>query len=321
MKKTVCVLAALIVLFASCAQAESAGSGPLYTLDIKRDGTSLVFSGPDFPGLAVTLSESDAEAVPPFVTELLLSFGPDRPAELIRRFFAALDAWTGMHPENAEETGVYAGDAFLKARTRKRFEASAEELLNFEALVYPADPFFRRLYEMPAVEGERLTGAVYEDGKYYSVDLMNGEDCVLSVSADLSAPDEVYLVCGFSSGTACYYIEFSAVTDGSGTISSASLYRGEEAFFSPRQQTLCQTLQAVFSQEGEKQEFSGTFDSILLDAPVRFEGTVTDCSRVSVPEGKIGISLSRLLEYASLWLQFNPELKLTDLIRLIPNPV
>ena len=73
MKKTVCVLAALIVLFASCAQAESAGSGPLYTLDIMRDGTSLVFSGPDFPGLAVTLSESDAEAVPPFVTELLLS--------------------------------------------------------------------------------------------------------------------------------------------------------------------------------------------------------------------------------------------------------
>ncbi len=321
MKKTVCILAALIVLFASCAQAESTGSGPLYTLEIMRDGTSLVFSSPGFPGLAVTLSESDAEAVPPFVTELLLSFSPDRPAELIRRFFTALDAWSGMHPENAEETGVYAGDAFLKAHTQKRFEASAEELRNFEALVYPSDPFFRRLYEMPADEGQRFTGAVYDDGKYYSVDLMRGEDCVLSVSADLSAPDEVYLVCSFTSGTACYYNEFSAVTDGSGTICSASLYRGQEPFFSPREQTLCQTLQAVFSRAGERQEFSGSFDSILLDKPVRVEGAVTDCGKASVPEGKVEISLSRLLEYASLWRQFNPELNLPDLIRLIPNPV
>lgn len=320
MKRIICLFAALALLCVSCASAESAASvapAPTVTLDVQRDGTSLVFTSPDFPGLAITLSENDAEAVPLPILSLLLSFTPDRPAELVRRFFAALDAWAGMQADTAEESGVYAGDAFLKARTKKSFEVSAEELRSFEAMINPDDPFFRQLSALPAAEGQSLAGAVYDNGKYYSADLMNGEDCVMTVSADLTDPDDIYLVCGLASGGAYYYNEFRAVRDGSGTAYFVRLYRGEEAFFSPEEQVLCQSLEAVFTEEGEKQEFAGTVDSLLLDTAVRFEGTVADVAKVSVPEGKMEISTSGLFEFAALWLQFNPRLNVLDLVRTV----
>ena len=319
MKKIICILAALTVLLVSCASAESTGTSVQVRLEILRDETTLVFTSPDFPVLAVTLSENDAEAVPSGVQELLHSFRPDLPSRLIRSFFAAIDAWTGMQPENKEENSAFAGDAFLKAHIKKSFEVTAENMRNFEALVYLNEPLCLPLYEQDGNEDLSLTGAVYDSGKYYDASLMNGEDCVMTISADLSDPEEIYLVCGFTSGQAFYYNEISAVRDGSQTTYDAHLYRGEESFFSPGEQTVCQTLWTAFSEKGEKQEFSGTFDSILLDAPIRLVGTIEDCEKASVPDGKVEFSLSQVLEYANFWLHFNPNLNLFDVIQLISD--
>ena len=322
MKRAFCLL--LILLFIPASEVKSEGNGSAFgmqeiTVEILRDKSTIIATSPDIPDLAVSLSGRDAGVISPDAIAAACAFRPDVFPLTLRSFFTALQTWAEEHEDRAEETGLFAGDAFIKAKTKKAFTVDEDGMNTFLGMLDDSDYLCLKPYLSLAGTGSSLSGAVYNRGAYCSVQLMNSGQCVLTLSADLSDPDETYLVLGFGNDSELYYHEISIVRDGLKTLYELNLYTGEEMHFNPEKQILCQKIYADFEACGETTAFSGTVDSLVTEAPVHFTGMIGECEHAEAPEGIGECSLSQLLQIAAIWFQITPQINVIELLQMIPG--
>ena len=317
MKKLICILLCAVLFCAAPAQADSTdptGTTEI-TLEILRDDSVMLFLSPEFSGVAISLSEMDTETVPQDLLDVLLALKPEQLVSAAHRFAGVITTWMMTHQFVREEKGLFTGDAFLKARIKKEFTVRNDELPSLLGMLTDPERSIAEMYLSRTGGQGSLNGAVYDGGKFFSVNLMSGGNCVMTLSADVSEPDESYLVFGFGNGSSFYYHEADFRKDGEQIVFDMNLYSGTDPYFSARDQALCQTIHLVFAPKGENVlSFSGEADAVPLSGPIRFSGTLNDCFRVKEPEDRIRVGMSSLIELIGTAMLILPSLDLLELI-------
>lgn len=219
---------------------------------------------------------------------------PDLPVRLIRLLCDGMLRWSRSH-SMPEETGLFAGDAFDQAKTALVFRAASSEMDAFfdslssetatEAAATDLSPaqMLRRFLPDAAGSGTSLNGFVYDDGKAFSLNVMHQEDCLMTLSADLSGADEILLVLGQGDGRSFFYHDLIIRGSSDDLDYDYSLHHSERPIFSEdRLQTLVR-LQLECTAKEDGWNFQGFLNSTIFSVPVALSGKMRTIADGTAP--------------------------------------
>lgn len=232
MKRFFSLLLALAVLWAAAyAAAEEkscavnvtilAEGQPLESnLLIQPDGDRISLTSSLMPGTCISFPRIDTESMQKAADTLKQCLAEGKAAEIIRS--SAAEWFAYMQPET--RTGVFSGDAFDRASEMQRITFSYGDLMLLEARIRKALAEQGIAAEtdgngfpetMMPERNVRFELKLFDGGKYASLAALDGDNTVMTFSADLSAPDRILAVIGGASGGKNYYCSIRAErTDG-----------------------------------------------------------------------------------------------------------
>lgn len=283
-KKIICLLIAVCCLFLSFAQAESPS---VIGFSIRNDGGSLrlLALSPVFPdGERILATYEEA----PGLQGVFSLLRPDSA-------FLLLDCLKQMIVERNKahagcEKGLYSGDLFDLATEKELFTLDAAglkimmgELADRVAGLKGAEAGESVRLLLANAVGELFSGdtkalfTTFDQNRFLSVEILRGQETVMTFSADLSVEDACTLVLGRGAGDAAFYEKASFERNETGIRTIHRLYRTAAPSFRMTDEAEC-VLSGDFLFSAIRDEayaFDGEIRTILLPYPMAVKGSKT----------------------------------------------
>ena len=220
---------------------------------------------------------------------------PDLLPELIRGFGEKITEWNKK--KASIEKGSFVGDLFEHASEKEVIEIDAKDIdmLIGELAGQLTDPETNNVEdETPAAQNAAYLSAAlrssagqifneettvrictFDKNRYFTIDIQNRQDTVVSLSADISQKDSVSLLIVRGAGSAVYYEEINCVSHDTETNYSISLFRSEAPSFRMiKEQECVQFSEIRFDKKSEDTfAFEGEIQSVLLPSAARISGS------------------------------------------------
>lgn len=251
----------------------------------------------------------------------LLPMNPELTIPIIRTLGDSLYLWA-KDSGSVTEKGLFTGDAFSCAKTRNSFTVTKETSDSFLGLFSEhrtelqyselLSDLFSVAFENPDLW---ITGAVYNEGSFFSISIMNHQDCVQTFSADISQKDSVYLVIGQGNGSSSYFHEIFMDKKDRSTELEYYLFNGSKPVFRLQSLTMLQMLHISFVREEEYWTFSGLLDSSIMMDTLSLSGFIHEDNADPVGGTYIRIPAEQFLQMYSVFLGFEegfPILEMTE---------
>lgn len=182
----------------------------LVNLNIYAENDKLYFTSSLCPDICILISGFNSEEIISAVNELARNLSDERLNTVISQCFQDWIAF--MQPET--RTGSFSGDAFDNATSMTHITFSYGDLILLKQRIVSAlreqglsgvllESDWSSLFTPE--RNIRFDLKVFDDGKYASLNVLDGADIVMTLSANLSAPDDILLVIGQGYGGKNYY--------------------------------------------------------------------------------------------------------------------
>ena len=264
-------------------------------LTVSADEDRIRFTSSMIPDTCVQLSRIDPAQTASALSELIRNLGDDKITDTIRKCAAEWMAY--MQPEI--RTGMFSGDAFEQASVMEHITFSCGDLMllsqrirksltekGIEAVLLESD--WSEL--MMPERNIRFDLKIFDGGKYVSVNVLDGENIVATVSANLSDPDCILLITGCGYGGKNYYSRILAEIKEGRLDITEMLYADDQKAGYPGLlgDSLIYTRDSTIEWAADEIKFSGClFPANDRMTPVAWSGTLRNINPGRFFEGEI----------------------------------
>ena len=287
-KRIICLLISFSLLLVTFTGAISEEVKINFTF--QDDGTDIRF-------LTSLLPEHKLPVIPPpegmESKDVFALLQPDLLPALIRGFGETITEWN--KEKASTEKGFFVGDLFEHAGEKEVIDINANdtEILISRLAGHLAETETGGQDEAAAakraenissalkflekqIAGEETTARIstFDKNRYFTIDIQNHQETVLSLSADLSQKDTVCLLICRGAGDAVYYEEINCVSHEAETDYTISLYRTEAPSFRIIKEQECMQFSEIrFNKKSEDTfDFEGEIQSVLLPSAAKING-------------------------------------------------
>ena len=290
MKRFLCILVTICFIISACvATAENENKKITFTVTDEGDAICLTTSLlPEQKTTIYRAENGDVEDI----------FALIRPEVLPRLLLCFREAVLDLNKERAStHEGSYAGDLFEHAITKEEIELTGEAVNNL--ISETAGRFQNTLDETTgaSLQPETLkkleqvlrsiAGKVFDtntraristyDRKYFTIDIIRGEEVMIALSADLSGTDGFHILLARRAADSVFYEELTCDESPEGIEYASSLFRSEApAFRMISEQDCVQFAEIRFTGiAGEDYAFEGGIQSVLFESSLHIKGNRT----------------------------------------------
>ena len=259
------------------------------------NGESLVTSAL-VPGTGIRSAALNPEELLNVPSKLSRIINNDRPAEVV---LACLRDWFNyMQPVTRE--GYFSGDAFETASIVQEISFSWGDLLMLGRKIRAA--LLNEGIELPDEDSlpEMITPQrnirfdlkIFDEGKYASLNVLKGEDTVMTVSANLSDPDCLLLITGCGFGGKNYYSRLLAEKSENRLDITEMLYADDRktGYTGSGDNALICTENVTAQLKNDEISISASLFPANGMSPVMFDGIIRNVETGRFFEGKLTFS-------------------------------
>lgn len=271
----------------------------LASLNIYSDDNKIYFTSSLFPDVCIQLSGVDSDEIIQATLELIRNMSDERMAEVILQ---SVKEWSAfMQPETRK--GSFSGDAFDCATSMEHIVFSYGDLMLLEQRTVNAlrmQGLSGALLEsdwssaMMPERNIRFDLKAFDEGRYASLNVLDGEEIIMTVSANLSDPDSALLVIGRGFGGKNYYSRILAEKKENRLEISEMLYADDLKNGFPglgRDNLICTRTFTVSMAEEDGQTKNVQISGSLLPAndlsAIRFAGMIYNAEAGRIFDGEI----------------------------------
>ncbi len=265
-------------------------------IQIYLDNGEALITSSLVPGTGIRSAALNPEELLNAASELSLIMNNGRPAEAV---LACVKDWVNyMQPVTRE--GYFSGDAFETASIVQEISFSYGDLLMLgrkiraalqdEGIELPdGDDLLDMLTPQRNV---RLDLKIFDEGKYASLNVLKGEDTVMTVSANLSDPDCLLLVTGYGFGGKNYYSRILAEKSENRLDMTEMLYADDvkAGYTGLGDNALICTENVTAQLKNDEISISASLFPANGLTPIMFEGTVRNADTGRFFEGELKFS-------------------------------
>ena len=285
-KRLICFLISFVLLLLSYAHASDKTEDIRIILSDSEEGISI--SMPLFSGQSYTMPGLNGVSL----RDIILLLRPDTFYELTDCYRNAL---TDMYREKAGviHKGIYAGDLFENASEEQIVEADGKDaghlltellfrIISYAEKALPDDMDNGHLESLLSrIEGQefgeetKVSIRAYDNAAYQTINIFYHNQCVLTISSDLTEKDECRFVIGRGAGAADYYEEISCRrNDDDAAEYEIGLYRTSAPAFrmAGKQECVLTVKLQCQNTDDNRIEFNGEARSVLLPYSARIQG-------------------------------------------------
>ena len=266
-------------------------------LNIFSDNGRILLTSSLIPDTCIGISDADPDEILKFLSDIISVFSDEKVKETIRN--CAKEWIIFMRPEI--RNGTFSGDAFEKASVLQEINFSYGDLLllgmtirkalrNQGISTIPADIDWTAL---PAPSRNiRFNLKLFDGGKYCSLAVLDGENTLITASANLSDPDCILLIYGCGYNGKNYYSRILAERKESKIDITEMLYADDRKTGYPGlgENDLILTRNNTIEKNNEEIRFSGCMFPANGMAPVIVSGSIKNIRDGRFFEGEIHFS-------------------------------
>lgn len=290
MKRFMCILVTICFLISACV-ATAENENKKITFTVTDEGDAICLTTSLLPEQKTTIYRAENGNVEDI-------FALIRPEVLPRLLLCFREAVLDLNKERAStHEGSYAGDLFEHAITKEEIELTGEAVKNL--ISETAGRFQNTLDETTgaSLQPETLkkleqvlrsiAGKVFDtntraristyDRKYFTIDIIRGEEVMIALSADLSGTDGFHILLAQRAADSVFYEELTCDESPEGIEYASSLFRSEApAFRMISEQDCVQFAEIRFTGiAGEDYAFEGGIQSVLFESSLHIKGNRT----------------------------------------------
>ena len=281
MKRFLCILVTICFIIPACS-ATAENENKKITFTVTDEGDAICLTTSLLPEQKTTIyraENGDAEDV----------FALIRP-EILPRLLLCFR-------ETVLDLNSYAGDLFEHAITKEEIELTGEAVNNliseiagrFQNTLDETTGAFLQPETMKKLEQvlRSIAGKVFDantraristyDRKYFTIDIIRGEEVMIALSADLSVTDGFHILLARRAADSVFYEELTCDESPEGIEYASSLFRSEApAFRMISEQDCVQFAEIRFTGiAGEDYAFEGGIQSVLFESSLHIKGNRT----------------------------------------------
>ena len=296
-KRIICLLIGFLLLFSSFANASDKTEGIRFILSDSKEGISIDL--PLIPGYSCTVGSLKSITL----QEIISLLKPDTFAKLTDSYKNTVNDMY-MEKNGANQKGIYAGDLFDNAAEEQITEAEGKDagrilndfigqyILHVKEVLTDDRDFGNFESFLSQIEGQAfgeetvIQIKTYNRGSYQTINILDHNQCVLTISSDLTEKDGCRFVAGHGAGDADYYEEFIYRQNGNDAEYEISLFRTSSPAFSMVEKRECVLSARLLCQnihDGQI-KFDGEASTVLIPSRLRIQGygSIDDEGQASV---------------------------------------